>query len=137
MKKNKIEFFFQYFMFSSRFMLFPTLKKKVVYKKNSGGGGGCWIFFRKTILSHFTFYVIFNIPKKYWNPPRPSRSVYWLNGIYIHDIFCVYIDCSVIVTIYIGIWSDLSILEQILSNLNRRERLDITRTTIQVCLLLS
>ena len=23
-EKNKIEFFFQYFMFSSRFMLFPT-----------------------------------------------------------------------------------------------------------------
>ena len=27
-------------MFSSRFMLFPTLKKKGVNKKNSGGGGG-------------------------------------------------------------------------------------------------
>ena len=33
-------FFFQYFMFSSRFMLFPT--------------------FTKTILSHFTFYAIFD-----------------------------------------------------------------------------
>ena len=27
-------------MFSSRFMLFPTLKKKLVTKNNSGGGGG-------------------------------------------------------------------------------------------------
>ena len=55
-EKNKIlrNFFFQNFMFSSRFMLFPTLKK------NLGGGG----VFRKTILSHFTFYVIFNIKKK-------------------------------------------------------------------------
>ena len=32
---------FQYFKFSSRFMLFPTLKKKLVYKINSG----VWIFF--------------------------------------------------------------------------------------------
>ena len=37
-------------MFSSHFMLFPTLKKNCV-------------FFRKTILSHFTFYAIFNITK--------------------------------------------------------------------------
>ena len=53
-------------MFSSRFMLFPTLKKnkKFGVKKNSGGGGGVDFFFRKTILSHFTFYAIFNIKKK-------------------------------------------------------------------------
>ena len=38
-----LNFFFQYFKFSSRFMLFPTLKKP--------------------ILSHFTFYAIFNIKK--------------------------------------------------------------------------
>ena len=30
-----------------------------------GGGGGVDFFFRKTILSHFTFYAIFNIKKKY------------------------------------------------------------------------
>ena len=36
--------FFQYFKFSSRFMLFPTLKKNCV-KKKSGGGGGGYIFF--------------------------------------------------------------------------------------------
>ena len=67
-EKNKIIYFyfFQYFKFSSRFMLFPTLKKSGVNKKNSGGGGGCGFFFfcRKTILSHFTFYAIFNIKKK-------------------------------------------------------------------------
>ena len=46
-----------------------------------------FFFFRKTILSYFTFYAIFNI-KKNRNPPpppsvrpsRPSRLVYWLNG---------------------------------------------------------
>ena len=46
-EKNLIFFFFQYFKFSSRFMLIPTLKKK-------------W---GKTILSDFTFYAIFNIKK--------------------------------------------------------------------------
>ena len=45
-KKNKIlRFFFQNFMFSSRFMLFPTLKKKIGVKKNSGGGGVLNFFF--------------------------------------------------------------------------------------------
>ena len=43
-EKKKINFFFQYFMFSmfsSRFMLFPTLKKiNKLVKKNCGGGGG-------------------------------------------------------------------------------------------------
>ena len=52
-------------MFSSHFMLFPKLKKKNWYnKKKSGGGGGVLnFFFRKSILSHFTFYAIFNIKK--------------------------------------------------------------------------
>ena len=68
-KKKKV----QYFMFSSRFMLYP-----------GGGGGGEVLnfFFRKTILSYFTFYAIFNI-KKIETPRlsvRPSRLVYWLNG---------------------------------------------------------
>ena len=41
-EKNKILriFFFQNFMFSSRFMLFPTLKKKKNGVKNKFGGGG-------------------------------------------------------------------------------------------------
>ena len=42
-------------------------------KKSGGGGGGVWIFFfRKPILSYFTFYAIFNIKKKnikYWKVP--------------------------------------------------------------------
>ena len=37
-EKNNLQYFlFQYFMFSSRFMLFPTLKKRF----GGGGGGGC------------------------------------------------------------------------------------------------
>ena len=45
-------------------MLFPTLKKKIP------GGGGCgFFFFRKNILSDFTFYAIFNIKKIYWKVP--------------------------------------------------------------------
>ena len=41
---NFKNFFLQNFMFSSRFMLFPTLKKKNwCKKKNRGGGGG--VFF--------------------------------------------------------------------------------------------
>ena len=52
-------------MFSKRFMLFPTFKKKTgVKKKNSGGGGGVeQKKFGRLILSHFTFYAIFNIKK--------------------------------------------------------------------------
>ena len=38
-KSNFKNFCFQYFMFSLRFMLFPTFKKKWC-KTNSGGGGG-------------------------------------------------------------------------------------------------
>ena len=44
-------------MFSSRFMLFPTFFKKIGVKKKIGGGGGV------EILSHFTFYAIFNTKK--------------------------------------------------------------------------
>ena len=68
-------------MFSSCFMLFPTLKKNGC-KQNSGGGGGGggggfkkYFFFRKTILSHFKFYAIFNIEKI-----EKCPFTYWLNG---------------------------------------------------------
>ena len=39
-EKKKFKIFFQYFMFSSRFMLFPTLKKKWCTNKKIRGGGG-------------------------------------------------------------------------------------------------
>ena len=51
-------------MSSSRFMLFPTLKKKF--------GGG--VEFKKKILSHFTFHAIFNIKKILKS--APSLTVY-------------------------------------------------------------
>ena len=44
-------------MFSSRFMLFPTFKKKKMGVKKK------IFFFRRIILSHFTFYAIVNIKK--------------------------------------------------------------------------
>ena len=61
-------FYFQYFKFSSRFMLFPTLPKKNWCKKKIRVGGGVdfFIFFLdKTTLSDFTIYAIFNIKKIY------------------------------------------------------------------------
>ena len=42
-EKKNLRFFFQYFMFSSRFMLFPTYIIGV--KKKKIRGGGVWIFF--------------------------------------------------------------------------------------------
>ena len=64
-EKNKILriFCLQNFIFSSRFMLFPTFKKKLVSKKI---WGGCqfFIFFvwkNTSLLFHFAFYAIFNI----------------------------------------------------------------------------
>ena len=52
-EKNKIfKFFcFQYFMFSSRFMLFPTFKKTIGVKNNFGGG--VTIFFSFRVLCYF------------------------------------------------------------------------------------
>ena len=75
-------------MFSSCFMLFPTLKTKIWCKnKNSGGGGGGVLnFFLKEkqffLISRF---MLFSTLKKNIETPvypsiRPSRLVYWLNG---------------------------------------------------------
>ena len=48
-KKNILRlFFFKNFMFSSRFMLFPTFKKKIGVKKIFGGGVS--IFFLRFML---------------------------------------------------------------------------------------
>ena len=69
-KKLNLNFcFFQYFMFSSRFVLFPTLKKNWCKKKKIRGGGVEFFFCRKTIISHFMFYAIFNIKKIYLTVP--------------------------------------------------------------------
>ena len=84
-------------MFSLRFMLFPTFKivfgvnkiipgffleKQFFLILNVGNsmkreGGVLNFFLRKTILSHSTFYAIFNIKKEYIEK-RPFT--YWLNG---------------------------------------------------------
>ena len=64
-KKNI--FFFSIFHVFFAFHAISNIKKnkKLVYKRNFGGGGGdVEFFFRKTILSYFTFYAIFNIKKK-------------------------------------------------------------------------
>ena len=60
-EKNKILriFFLQNFMFSSRFMLFPTLKKikiKIGVKKKNGGGGVEFFYFYKN--NSFSFHVL-------------------------------------------------------------------------------
>ena len=56
---------------------FQHKKKKIGVKKKfwGGGGGGVEFFFRKTILSYFTFYAIFNITKNR-NPPSVRPSVH-------------------------------------------------------------
>ena len=61
-EKNKI---YKYYFFNiSCFFAFhaiSNIKKKLVYKKKIPRGGGVLnFFFRKTILSYFTFYAIFN-----------------------------------------------------------------------------
>ena len=44
------------------FMNFLNIEKNKIWcKKNYSGGGGGGVYSRKTILSHFTFYAIFNI----------------------------------------------------------------------------
>ena len=51
----------QNFMFSSRFMLFPTFKKKKWCKKiirGGGGGGGVEIFFFFKKNNSFSFYAL-------------------------------------------------------------------------------
>ena len=53
-------------MFSSRFMLFPTVKKKnFVYKKNFGGGGG-GVELQFFLISRF---MLFPTLKKILKPP--------------------------------------------------------------------
>ena len=53
-----LRFFFQYFMFSSRVMLFPILKKNIWCKKIPGGGGGVNFFLEKQffLISRFMLF---------------------------------------------------------------------------------
>ena len=79
-------------IFFSKFQVFFTFhaisntkkKKKNWCKKNKnrgGGGGGVeFLFFRKTILSHFTFYAIFNIKQNKKYNIEKCLFTYWLNG---------------------------------------------------------
>ena len=64
-EKNKILriFVFNIFMFSSRFMLFPTLTKKFGVKKKNPGGGGVFFFIEKQffLISRF---MLFSTLKK-------------------------------------------------------------------------
>ena len=61
-EKNKIlRFFFQYFMFSSDFMLFPTLQKNIWCKKKIRGR--VWIFFLEKqffLISRFMLFSTLN-----------------------------------------------------------------------------
>ena len=66
-------------MFSSRFMLFPTLKKIKNWckKKIRGGGGVEFLFVEKQFFLISRFYAIFNIKK---NNIEKCPFTYWLNG---------------------------------------------------------
>ena len=71
LKKIKLLLFcFQYFKFSSRFMLFPTFKKKIGVKKKDSGGGVVYFFFWKNNSFWFRFLCYFQHLKKiYWKVP--------------------------------------------------------------------
>ena len=74
-EKNKMYLFcFQYFMFSSRFMLFPTLQTKFgVNKIISGGGGGVDFLLEKQffLISRF---MLFSTLKNIF---KGAPSLYW------------------------------------------------------------
>ena len=75
-----IEFFFSIFHVFFAFRAISKLKKKIGVKKKKIRGWGEFFFFRKTILSHFTFYAIFNIKKKIYIYIEKCPFTYWLNG---------------------------------------------------------
>ena len=73
-----------YFMFSSRFMLFPTFKKKIWCKKNQLKfiwGGGRFFIFRKTLLSHFiSGFMLFSTLHFFLEILKKCPITYWLSG---------------------------------------------------------
>ena len=83
MKKIKFKyFFFQYFKFSSRFMLFPTLQNKIgakqIIRGGGGGGGVCGFFFLEKQFFLISRYMLFSTLKKIYIEKCPFT--YWLNG---------------------------------------------------------
>ena len=74
--EKNIFFFFQYFKFSSRFMLFPTFKKKFGVQKKFRGGG-VWIFFLEKQFFLISLFMLFSTLKKYI---EKCPFTYWLNG---------------------------------------------------------
>ena len=81
LKKKKFlkNFFFQNFMVSSRFMLFPTLKKKIGVQKKFGGGGGAveHFFFVEKQFFLISRFMLFSTLKK---NIEKCPFTYWLNG---------------------------------------------------------
>ena len=74
LKKNNIEKCpFTYWLNGRWFLQIVDGDSWNLYKKNKKLKN---FFFRKTILSHFTFYAIFNIKKNIEKCP----FTYWLNG---------------------------------------------------------
>ena len=63
-------------MFSSRFMLFPTLKKKIAVKKKFRGGGGVDFFLEKQFFLISRFMLFSTLKKNIEKCP----FTYWLNG---------------------------------------------------------
>ena len=55
---------FQYFMFSLRFMLFPTLKKKKIGVKKKKPGGGYEFFFLEKQFFLISLFMLFSTLKK-------------------------------------------------------------------------
>ena len=138
LKKIKFNFFFQYFKFSSRFILFPTLKKiKNWCKKKNPGGGRCGFFFLEKQFFLISLVMLFSTLNKYI---EKCPFTYWLNGswslqiverdwvgIYIH-----YILYSLVLILYLkcggglgGGGCNVFLTFYAISNISRKNNLGI------------